>query len=113
MELLFVRVALLRRCEVDPMRGTTAGGFVIGFGTVSDLFQNQATRCYGADGGAMSPSSLETMERSHGTAARRFEQVPHSLGPRQHDHYGHRDESGDLARRRHCSRYRAPSAEED
>ena len=30
--------------EVDPMRGTTAGGFVIGFGTVSDLFQNQATR---------------------------------------------------------------------
>src|SRR3954452_17999531 len=26
------------------MCGTTAGGFVIGFGTVSDLFQNQATR---------------------------------------------------------------------
>src|SRR3954469_8844420 len=41
--------------EVDPMRGTTAGGFVIGFGTVTDLSQNQATRaccCCGSVGNA-------------------------------------------------------------
>src|SRR3954453_8197736 len=49
---------------------------------------------------------------SHGTAARRFESVPHSPGARQHDHCGHRDEPSELARRRHCSRDRAPSAEE-
>src|SRR5215210_6240811 len=49
---------------------------------------------------------------SHGTAARRFEPVPHSPGARQHDHGGDRDEPSELARRRHCSRDRAPSAEE-
>src|SRR3954451_501395 len=49
---------------------------------------------------------------SHGTAAQRLEPVPHPLGPRQHDHCRHRDEPSKLARRRHCSRYRAPSAEE-
>src|SRR3954454_14989800 len=49
---------------------------------------------------------------SHATAARRFEPVPHSPGARQHDHGGHRDEPSELARRRHCPRHRAPSAEE-
>src|SRR3954454_19262434 len=49
---------------------------------------------------------------SHGTAAQRLEPVPHPLGPRQHDPCRHRDEPSKLARRRHCSRDRAPSAEE-
>src|SRR4051812_19119425 len=49
---------------------------------------------------------------SHGTAARRSKPVPHSPGARQHDHCRHRDESSELARRRHGSRDRAPSAEE-
>src|SRR4051812_35216546 len=49
---------------------------------------------------------------SHGTAARRSKPVPHSPGARQHDHCRHRDEPSELARRWHCSRDRAPSAEE-
>src|SRR3954451_25056476 len=49
---------------------------------------------------------------SHGTAARRSKPVPHSPGARQHDHGRHRDEPSELARRRHGSRDRAPSAEE-
>src|SRR3954464_5603098 len=49
---------------------------------------------------------------SHGTAAQRLEPVPHCPGPRQHDHCRHRDEPSKLARRRPCSRDRAPSAEE-
>src|ERR1700730_17995462 len=42
----------------------------------------------------------------------RLKQVPHFPGARQRDHCGNRDESIELARRRHRSRHRAPSAEE-
>ena len=49
---------------------------------------------------------------SHGTT-QRLEQVPHFPGARQHDHCGHRNESIELACRRHCSRHRTPSTEED
>src|SRR5215210_6341902 len=49
---------------------------------------------------------------SHGTAARRFESVPHASGARQHDHGGDRDEPSKLVCRRPCPRHRAPPAEE-
>src|ERR1700736_2635590 len=42
----------------------------------------------------------------------RLEQVPYFSGARQDDHCGHRDESIQLARCRHCSRHRASSTEE-
>ena len=48
---------------------------------------------------------------SHFTT-QRLKQVPHFPGARQRDHCGNRDESIELARRRHRSRHRAPSAEE-
>src|SRR6516164_4775958 len=71
------------------------------------------SRCYGADGGETSPSSLKQYAdgASHVTT-QRLNQVPHFPGARQHDHCGNRDESIELARRQHCSRDRAPSAEE-
>src|SRR5215813_1768911 len=49
---------------------------------------------------------------SHVTT-QRLEQVPHFPGAIQYDHCGHRDESIELACRRHCSRHRTPSTEED
>src|SRR6266446_2799686 len=71
------------------------------------------SRCYGADGGETHHRHLRQYAdgASHVTT-QRLEQVPHFPGARQHDHCGNRDESIELARRRHCSRHRAPSAEE-
>src|SRR4051812_6065326 len=58
--------------EVDPMRGTTAGGFVIGFGTVSDLSQNQATRacCCGPVGNASALSKRSVRSTALGRGRR-------------------------------------------
>src|SRR6516165_1605224 len=63
----------------------------------------------GRAAGTMAPSSLQ---RINGAPHERPEPIPYPPRSRPHADRRNRDESIELARRRHCSRHRAPSAEE-
>src|SRR5215211_2312815 len=64
--------------EVDPVGGTTASGFVIGRGTVSDLSQNQATKaCCCCDCGHVGKAAALSKQSVMSTAlASRMPLVP-------------------------------------
>src|SRR5215204_1028992 len=67
-----------RATEVDPVGGTTASGFVIGRGTVSDLSQNQATKaCCCCDCGHVGKAAALSKQSVMSTAlASRMPLVP-------------------------------------
>src|SRR6266571_3532588 len=90
---------LPRSCSLPQMAGGSASALSL-------------SRCYGASGEDNGTIVAPADQWSAHAEVERPEPIPHPSQPGRHADRGNRDESIELARRRHCSRHRAPSAEE-